>query len=113
MVAIPGVKPRSGRSAAGNLGQKSQPGPLVKQPPGGAVRQVRVVNLASDRDCLFDDDALRRALRAFENAITADLRTAAAAYFLGGVNANPSFKRSEEHTSELPSLTNLVCPLLL
>src|SRR5262249_61228311 len=32
---------------------------------------------------------------------------------LGGSAAHRSFKRSEEHTSELQSLTNLVCRLLL
>src|SRR5438093_8010433 len=33
--------------------------------------------------------------------------------FVLGVGANPRTKRSEEHTSELQSLTNLVCRLLL
>src|SRR6201995_586925 len=30
-----------------------------------------------------------------------------------GTGQVPKWARSEEHTSELPSLTNLVCPLLL
>src|SRR5437016_7054536 len=34
-------------------------------------------------------------------------------YFVGEDESNPAVARSEEHTSELQSLTNLVCRLLL
>src|SRR5438093_10330418 len=77
-------------------------------------------NPSTCRDFFFFCYGHHRDLHSFPTRRSSDLRDGREDFYLPAVTAAQSagrtleaFRRSEEHTSELQSLTNLVCRLLL
>src|SRR5437016_11357733 len=87
---------------------------MIRRPPRSTLFPYTTL-FRSDVDVFSDDDmewAMANRFRADRDLVTLQGQMA----FPMDVTANPdrtTTKRSEEHTSELQSLTNLVCRLLL
>src|SRR5262249_58653957 len=88
---------------------------MIRRHPRSTLFPYTTLFRSQHRDCRQDRDLERiveddLASRQAEGARRADMRLA---QHLQHGGAHEARKRSEEHTSELQSLTNLVCRLLL